>query len=104
MSGTLLMSMPRRSLPRSCERRTCQYPPTYSVGSQSMILTARSTGRAPVVFPRLISIAAVSHAAPPSLAGVGTVQKQPAAACVFALTDQTARIRGEEIGCCLEDG
>ena len=62
------------------------------------------TGLAPVVFPGLISVAAVSHAAPPSLAGVGTVQKQPTAACVFALTDQTARSGGEKIGCCSEDG
>src|SRR5262249_58267444 len=61
-------------------------------------------GLAPVVFPGLISVAAVRHAAPPSLAGVGTVQKQPATAFVFALTDQTARNRGEKIGCCGEDG
>src|SRR5580765_7280085 len=59
---------------------------------------------APVVCPGLIPVAAVSHAAPPSLAGVGTVQKQPAAACVCALTDQTARNRGEKIGRCREDG
>src|SRR5947208_6835222 len=64
----------------------------------------RQTSLAPVVFPGLISVAAVSHAAPPSLAGVGAVQKQPAAASVFALTDQTARNRGEKIGCCREDG
>jgi len=69
-----------------------------------MIATARSTGRAPVIFPGLMSVAAVRHAAPPSRAGVGTVQKQPAAACVFTLTDRTARSRGEKIGCCGQDG
>src|SRR5262245_52663127 len=73
-------------------------------GAEAMIAAIRSTGLAPVVFPGLISVAAVRHAAPPSLAGVGTVQKQPAAACVFALTDKTARNRGEKIGCCREDG
>jgi hypothetical protein len=30
---------------------------------------------APIVFPRLIAIAAISHAAPPPLAGIRTVQK-----------------------------
>src|SRR5215813_10960494 len=78
--------------------RTALSPP------RPIIATAGSTGRAPVVFPGLISVAAVRHAAPPSRAGVGTVQKQPAAACVFALTDKTARNRGEKIGCCGEDG
>jgi len=72
--------------------------------SRPMIATARSTGLAPVVFPSLISVAAVRHAAPASRAGVGPVQKQPAAACVFTLTDQTARNRGEKISCCGEDG
>ena len=58
-----------------------------------------STGLAPVVLPGLISVAAVRHAAPPSRAGVGTVQEQPAAARVFALTDRTVRIRSKKISC-----
>ena len=36
---------------------------------------ARSTRLASVVLPGLISVAAVRHAAPPSRAGVGAVQK-----------------------------
>jgi hypothetical protein len=57
----------------------------------------------PVVIPDLISVATVSHAAPPPFAGVRTVQEQPAALCVFALMDQTARNGGEKIGSRRED-
>lgn len=62
------------------------------------------TGLALVELAGLVAVAAVSHAAPTSLAGIGSVQEQPAAACVFALTDRTAGNRGEKIGCCHEDG
>src|SRR4051812_18327051 len=69
-----------------------------------MFATVRSTGLAPIIFPGFMSVAAVRHAAPPPGAGVGTIQEQPAAACVFALTDRTARTRGEKIGRRGKDG
>ena len=72
-------------------------PPNRTTGADHTSLT-------PVEVPGFIPVATVSHAAPPPLAGIGTVQEQPAAACVFALTDHTARPRGEKVGGCREDG
>ena len=59
--------------------------------AQSLCRPADQAGLAPVVFPGFVAVPAVGHAAPASAAGVGTIQEQPAAACIFALTDQAAR-------------